>query len=60
MVTINSQSSICYKCKYSHPFKPYLICEKHKKYVECFEYCNMFEEVECLKSKECRYEEVMK
>lgn len=54
MRTINSFSNICYKCKYSHRIKPYLICEKHHRYVECFECCEFYEKVDDLKTKEER------
>lgn len=58
---VNSQSNLCYKCKYSHAFKPFLICEKHKKYVECFECCGAFEKDEELihRKKELEKKDVM-
>lgn len=48
MVFVNRMSNICYKCKYSYSFKPYLICEKQRKYVECFDCCHLFEKDERL------------
>lgn len=48
MKTITSTSNICYKCQHSHSFKPYLICEKQRKYIECFDCCPLFEKDERL------------
>lgn len=46
MRSVNEFSDICFKCKYAHVFKRYIVCEKMSAFVECYQACPSFEKEE--------------